>query len=123
MLGGDGRARRSVAVRSGAEEPGNVSTSSTSVQFPVCHGNPKLVLSVLHGERPNKLATALKDCAVDVEQSRAHKGARQSVNLLLQAYYAHWLRRFDEDNERFFEQMMRFAEGKQEGSPQTAPAE
>jgi hypothetical protein len=53
----------------------------------------------------------------------SQKRARQAANVHLRMYHAHWLRSFEEDNERFCEQVMRFAQADRDVSPNTAPAE
>jgi hypothetical protein len=61
--------------------------------------------------------------SMDPKESLQQKRARRSVSDILEAYYAYWLRLFEEDNERFFGKVMRFYEGRQQASPQIAPAE
>jgi hypothetical protein len=60
---------------------------------------------------------------MDAEQRHLGKRARLSVNVPLRAFYKYWLYRFEQDNERFFAEVMRFAAGSREASPRTVPAE
>jgi hypothetical protein len=59
---------------------------------------------------------------MDPKESLQQKRARRSVSDILQAYHAYWLRRFEEDNERFFDKVMRLADGRQQASPQIVAA-
>jgi hypothetical protein len=60
---------------------------------------------------------------MDFAQSRTGKRARRSANDALQAFHRYWLGRFEKDNERFFEQVTRLADGTPYASPEIAPAE
>jgi hypothetical protein len=57
-----------------------------------------------------------------IRARRAQKLARRSANDTLQTFYKSWLCRLEEDNDRFCDEVARFAEGRQQASLQIAPA-
>jgi hypothetical protein len=59
---------------------------------------------------------------MDIEQRCAQKRARRSANDTLQTFYKSWLCRLEEDNERFCDEVTRFAGRRHQASPQIAPA-
>ena len=54
-----------------------------------------------------------------IRARRAQKLARRSANATLQTFYKSWLFRLEEDNDRFCEGVTRYAEGRQQASPET----
>ena len=62
---------------------------------------------------------------MDIELTRARRAqklARRSANDTLQTFYKSWLCRLEEDNERFCDEVTRFAGRRHQASPQIAPA-
>jgi hypothetical protein len=57
------------------------------------------------------------------QQRRPGKRERRSANDTLRTFYRSWLFRFEEDNDRFFDQVARSAESRQQPPRQIAPAE
>jgi hypothetical protein len=49
---------------------------------------------------------------MDNEQSQRGKRARRKISDILQSYYNFWLQHFENENEQFVEQVIRFAQQK-----------